>query len=206
MKGPRNAGAFHVIISILLCGIVFKGDSMTPLKNFKHSSYGLSISVGILLIALVAGGFYFTRERESEDDSLNFYRVLHVIDGDTILVLIDGTSERVRLIGINTPETKGVNTRDECFGLEASDRTNIMLARKEVRLLGDSLNDDRDKFGRLLRYVYLPDDTLINEELVRSGFATLYRGAEFEKQDLFLRLESQARALGIGLWGACFPR
>ena len=81
-----------------------------------------------------------------------------------------------------------------------------MLARKEVRLLGDSLNDDRDKFGRLLRYVYLLDDTLINEELVRSGFATLYRGAEFEKQDLFLRLESQARALGIGLWGACFPQ
>ena len=179
---------------------------MTPLKNLKHSQYGLIVSVGILLVALVVGGFYFTREQGDEADSSNFYRVLHVIDGDTILISIGGISERVRLVGIDTPEIKGANTRDECFGLEASDRTNIMLARKEVRLLGDSLSDDRDKFGRLLRYVYLPDGTLINEELVRSGFATLYRGAEFEKQDLFLRLESQARELGIGLWSACFSR
>jgi len=192
---------------------MFWSSSFTFSATLVDESYIVKVNktkLGTLLIVAVIGlaaaGFYFTRDSAEVPDETELHRVLHVFDGDTILVSIGGTSERVRLLGIDTPEVEGPSTREECFGAEASDKANILLSLQEVRLIRDPQSDDRDKFNRLLRYVYLANGTFVNEDLVRTGFATVYRDTEFEYKASFLELESQARELKIGLWGSCFTR
>lgn len=134
------------------------------------------------------------------------YRVTKVVDGDTIRVLRDGVEETVRLIGIDTPETIDPRKPVQCFGKEASARTLSMLGGKEVRLLGDDSQDVRDKYGRLLAYVYLPDGTLVNQELILEGYAHEYTyRVPYKFQVAFKESERNARAMGAGLWadGAC---
>ncbi|MFV0308309.1 MAG: thermonuclease family protein [Desertimonas sp.] len=153
------------------------------------------------LAAVVAGCTDRGGARSSRD---GVGRVERVIDGDTIDVTIDGHDERVRLLGIDTPETKIPDTAPECYGPEASARTGDLLpAGTSVRLERDVVA--RDDYGRLLAYVYrLDDELLINEVLVRDGYARLLfiepNGA------LRARLVAAARAAeaaGAGLWGAC---
>ncbi len=125
--------------------------------------------------------------------------VERVIDGDTI-VLVGG--ERVRYIGMDTPEM-GTDPR-ECFAEQATARNKALVAGKEVALRMDVR--DRDRYRRLLRYVYLPDGTFVNAVLVEEGYAT---AATFPPDvlfsDTFTRLERQARSSGVGLWSACTP-
>jgi micrococcal nuclease len=134
--------------------------------------------------------------------------VTQVVDGDTIDVRIGGRDERVRLIGIDTPETKKPNTPIECFGPEASAFTaSILPAGTEVRLERDVVG--RDDYGRLLGYVHLadasgPTDTFVNREIVARGYAvpltiepnTTYAGE-------FAAAAHRAEADGLGLWAAC---
>lgn len=124
-----------------------------------------------------------------------------VVDGDTIKVrLPDGQLETVRFLGIDTPETVDPNRPAGCFGKEASNRTKELLTGKSVRLEADPKQGDRDKYQRLLRYIYLPDGTLVNAELVAEGFARVYTAFPTSKQKEFLELQKQARLAGRGLW------
>ena len=131
--------------------------------------------------------------------------VVSVIDGDTIKVRLDGSStERVRLIGIDTPETKDPRTVVECFGAEASVQTAKLLPPgTKVRLETDV--ERRDKYSRLLAYVWRTDDALfVNEALVKGGWAGAYRYPPNVKYaDRFSSEASAAREAGLGLWGAC---
>src|ERR671925_1352101 len=95
-------------------------------------------------------------------------RVLRVIDGDTIEVELAGKAETVRLIGVDTPETRHPRKPVQAFGKEATAFTRQMVEGKEVRLEFDV--QPRDKYGRLLGYVYV-GDTMLNAELVRQGYA-----------------------------------
>jgi endonuclease YncB( thermonuclease family) len=131
------------------------------------------------------------------------YRVTGVDDGDTIKVEQDGNNETVRLIGIDTPETKDPRKPVQCFGEAASRQTKAWLLGKAVRLEPDPLGDNRDKYNRLLRYVYLPDGTLINAQLIEQGYAFAYTIFPFEKLDQFRKLEAQARSDNRGLWSGC---
>jgi len=127
-------------------------------------------------------------------------QVLHVIDGDTIKVRISGMEETVRYIGIDTPEPYR-DGEPACYSKEASDRNSDMVAGREVRLVPDEEN--RDRFGRLLRYVYV-DDVFVNQQLLREGYATtltISPNTQFESQ--FRNAESSARSAGEGLWSAC---
>ena len=121
-----------------------------------------------------------------------------VIDGDTF-VLAGG--EKVRLIGVDTPETVHPSKPVEFFGKEASAFTRRMLDGKKVRLEFDVQR--RDRYGRLLGYVYLEDGTFLNAELVRQGYAQVATYPPNVKHtDLFVKLQREAREAGRGLWGA----
>ncbi len=135
--------------------------------------------------------------------------VTHVVDGDTIDVRIGGRDERVRLIGIDTPETKKPNAPIECFGPEASAFTTSLLpVGSTVRIERDVVG--RDDYGRLLGYVYLltehSTDTFVNMEIVRQGYATpltIEPNSTFARD--FAEAASDAEAAGRGLWTTCSP-
>lgn len=128
-------------------------------------------------------------------------KVTRVVDGDTINVEINGKTEPVRYIGIDTPETVDPRKPVQCFGVEASKKNKELVEGKMVRLEKDIT--DRDKYNRLLRYVWL-DDTLINQELVAQGFAKSYSyPPDVKYQDLFVAAEKKAREDKLGLWTAC---
>jgi micrococcal nuclease len=133
-------------------------------------------------------------------------KVTKVVDGDTIDVEIDGKVERVRLIGIDTPETVDPRKPVECFGKEASDRAKKVLGGQSVKLEADATQDERDKYGRLLRYVFLADGTNFNEQMIRDGYAHEYTyHLPYKYQTEFKTAEKEAKAAKRGLWadGAC---
>jgi len=134
-------------------------------------------------------------------------QVLDVVDGDTLDVLIGGRQERVRLIGVDTPETKHPRKPVECYGPEASQFTKETLEGRKVWLTYKP-SERYDKYGRLLAYVWLnldgdPELELFNEELVRGGYARVYPFFHFRYLDEFRSLEAWARKQGVGLWGEC---
>lgn len=126
-----------------------------------------------------------------------------VIDGDTIVV--EG-GKSVRLIGIDTPETVDPKRPVGCFGKEASDETKGLLSGKVVILQKDV--SETDKYGRLLRYVYLPLDNnqilFIDDYLVREGFArVLTYPPDVKYNEQFRQAETEAKLSKRGLWGRC---
>jgi micrococcal nuclease len=130
--------------------------------------------------------------------------VSHVVDGDTVDVFRDGSpeEERVRLLGVNTPETVDPRRPVECFGKMASAFTKETLEGKRVRLEEDPQADERDKYQRLLRNIILSDGTDFNAMLVARGYAyayTSFPGSRIRKAEL-TRLEREAREEGRGLW------
>ncbi|MCK4554515.1 thermonuclease family protein [Candidatus Parcubacteria bacterium] len=133
--------------------------------------------------------------------------VTRVIDGDTIEVkLIDGAIAKVRFIGIDTPETVDPRKPVECFGKEAGEKLKSMIDKKEVTLKRDAINDNKDIYNRLLRYVYL-DDKDINAEMIKQGYAYAYLKYSFDndKMSSYKDYEKQAREKELGLWapGVC---
>lgn len=132
-----------------------------------------------------------------------FYRVREVLDGDTIIVDMNGRDETVRLIGVDTPETHRPNTPVQCYGPEASNFTKQLIRQYYVRLQADPLETNRDRYDRLLRYVYLPDNTLIEEKLISEGYGFSYTQFPFSKSEGFDQLEVAAKQAGKGLWSAC---
>jgi micrococcal nuclease len=125
----------------------------------------------------------------------NVYKVKRVIDGDTILL---SNEERVRLIGVNTPETVHPYKPVEYFGEEASRFTKKMVEGKKVRLEFDW--QERDRFGRLLAYVYLLDGTFLNAEIIKQGYGFAYTKYPFKYLDEFREYEREARESKRGLW------
>jgi micrococcal nuclease len=135
------------------------------------------------------------------------YKVVRFSDGDTITVDMNGKNETIRFIGVDTPETHDPRKKVQCYGPAASafTKNSITAAGSEVRLAADSLSSNRDKYNRLLRYVYLPDGTLFNEKLIRDGYGFYYPYFPFEKSKDFDAAEKEAMAASRGLWGNCHP-
>jgi len=130
--------------------------------------------------------------------------MIEVVDGDTIDVAIDGHRERVRLIGIDTPETKKPDTAVQCYGPEATNFTTSLLpADTALHLERDIVA--RDDYGRMLAYVYLATDgTFVNLTIIRHGFARpLTIAPNSAHADEFVAEARAAEADDIGLWGAC---
>lgn len=133
--------------------------------------------------------------------SANLYKVVKVVDGDTIDVVINGKAEKVRLLGINAPESVDPRRPDECFGNEASKYVKDTLLNKPVYLEGDTSQGDVDKYNRLLRYIFLEDGTNFNMKLIFSGYAYEYtydKPYKFQKE--FKTAETLAKENNLGLW------
>lgn len=131
------------------------------------------------------------------------YRVVKVDDGDTIVVDMNGVDETVRFIGVDTPETHDPRKPVQCFGKLASQHTKDLIAKNRIRLQADPLNTNRDRYNRLLRYIYLPDGTLLNLKIIQDGYGLAYTYFPFTKIDEFRAAERSARESGKGLWSAC---
>lgn len=133
-----------------------------------------------------------------------YYKVSEVYDGDTIAVQMDSRTEKVRMIGVDTPETHKPNSPVECGGPEASDYAKKLLNGTQVRLESDPTNQNRDRYDRLLRYVYLPDGRLFNKLLITEGYGTPYTSFPFQKKQEFIAAGLQAKLENKGVWaGAC---
>jgi micrococcal nuclease len=137
----------------------------------------------------------------SDDEALLHgpYRVVRVVDGDTVILEIDGSRERVRLIGIDTPESVHPDPEKNVpYGAVAADYTTSMLEGRVVELELDV--QERDRYGRLLAYVFLDGD-MVNAGLLMEGHATVTTYPPNVKYvEWFVQLQEQAREAGKGLW------
>ncbi|MBI3595545.1 MAG: thermonuclease family protein [Nitrospirae bacterium] len=152
-------------------------------RGLKHTVVGLLFFISLFIFAAsgsIAGDIFF---------------VTRAVDGDTI-VLAD--KERVRLIGVDTPELHHPRKPVQYYAEEAYRFTQRIVEGKKVRLEYDWQR--RDRYGRLLAYVYLPDGTFLNAELIRQGYGHAYTKYPFKYLDEFRRLEREARETGKGLW------
>ena len=144
-----------------------------------------------------------TSETPNEENAVikTTYPVVKVVDGDTIDVKIDGKVERLRLIGMDTPETVDPRKPVQCFGLEASKKAKELLLGQSIALERDSSQGERDKYKRLLRYVFLLDGTNFNKYMISEGYAHEYTYDKPYKYQLeFKQAERVARNNNKGLW------
>lgn len=130
------------------------------------------------------------------------YRVSRVVDGDTLDVENSQGTIRIRLIGVNTPESVAPNRPDECYGKEASGYVTQVMLGSTVTLELDRDKPLEDKYGRVLAYVRKSDGTLLNKEIIEKGYGYeyTYQGEKYAYSQEFKKAESFARENTLGLW------
>ena len=170
------------------------------MKNF------VLICIGFLLGVIVMVPFAVHRElfdRENDAAVSGTYTVTNVVDGDTIDVRdAFGKEDRVRLVGIDTPETVDQNRPVGCFGPEATLRMKELVEGETVTLQNKP-DEDRDTYGRLLRYVFLGDRD-IGAVMIEEGYAvSLCKRFPHARCTEYDEMERAAKAGGMGRWGAC---
>lgn len=140
---------------------------------------------------------------DNKPDSIpakKLYDVVSVVDGDTIKIVYQGALTSVRLIGVNTPETVDPRKNVECFGVEASNYLKNLLSGKKITIESDSTQSDRDKYGRLLRYVYL-DNVDVNQKIISDGYGYEYTyNIPYNKQEAYKNAQKDAESNERGLW------
>ena len=157
----------------------------------------------MLLTVLQQKGYLQPAAEVAVQNQPGLYAVTEFSDGDTISVDMNGTAEKVRFIGVDTPETHDPRKNVQCYGEAASAYTKQLIGKNLVRLEADPENTNRDRYNRLLRYVYLPDNTMVNAELIKNGYGFAYTYFPFSKSDLFRGYEAEARNNNRGLWSSC---
>ena len=138
---------------------------------------------------------------KSLSDKQQYYQVVDIIDGDTIEVKNENGVYKVRVLGIDTPETKHPSKPLECFGNEATEQAKKILLDKKVILQSDNTQDDIDRYDRLIRYIFLEDGTFFNQRMIEDGFAYEYTYENpyiFQKD--FLKAQNEAQEGKKGLW------
>ena len=130
------------------------------------------------------------------------YQVLKVVDGDTIHISYNGKDEKVRFVGLDTPETKDPRKPIQCFGREATAKMTELAENKKVRLEFDKTQGERDKYGRLLAFVYNEDNKNLAYEMIRQGYGNeyTYNSNPYKYQSEFKEAAHKAREENKGLW------
>jgi micrococcal nuclease len=168
-------------------------------------------SLGSLIISLLFFGAYLLLQPHSPiakivaKDDPGSYSINHFVDGDTIAINMNGKVETIRFVGVDTPETHKPNTPVQCYGPAAANYTKTMIGSQKVRLEADPQSTNRDRYNRLLRYVYLPDGRLLNERIIQTGHGFYYPYFPYSKSEQFKADQELARAQNLGLWGNCTP-
>ena len=182
---------------------------------FKLTGKIISSLFTFALIILLVGFFIYKRFNDeitiTDAGSDKYVTVIRVVDGDTFEL---ENKEKVRLLGIDTPEkyeSKKLEKDAESSGMDkktvkklgqlASDYVKRFVEGKRVRLERDPVNEDKDRYGRLLRYVYLEDGTCVNAKIIKDGYAQVYEKFPISKMDEFRKLQREARENNRGLWG-----
>lgn len=159
-----------------------------------------------LAVILLAGLAALALALPPDPDGMRTATVVRAVDGDTLRVETGGSERYVRLLGIDTPETHRPGTPVECGGPEAAaELRELAPPGTRVALERDPSQDEHDRYGRLLAYVRLPGDRLVESELLRSGWARTYvfGGRPVSRHGEFRRVEAFAHAAGRGAWSAC---
>lgn len=178
-------------------------------RRYPRGKKGMSLVITIIGVLIYLAAYLgwldpITKKLETSDPGL--YPVVSYSDGDTITIDMHGVDEEIRFIGIDTPETHDPRKNVQCGGREASAYTKKRIGQfGKVRLASDPLSSNRDRYNRLLRYVYLPDGTFMNKTLVREGYAFAYTSFPFTNSASFLKLEDEAKNQKRGLWAFCKP-
>lgn len=171
----------------------------------KARRSNLLIALSILVLLGLAY-FFIEKPKDSlkEAESRGIYVVENVVDGDTIEIKRQGRIEKVRMIGIDTPETLDPRKPVQCFGKEASDFSKRLMGRSSVRIEFDPIVGERDKYNRLLAYVWLENGDMVNAALVREGYAHeyTYRSQDYKYQSEFKQAQAQAKSESRGLWSS----
>lgn len=175
-----------------------KALSTRYIRRLLYSLIGVAIALLLSQVAPQAQQQLFTLQPGE-------YRVSEFYDGDTIGVDMNGRLEKIRMIGVDTPETHHPKKPVQCFGQAASDFTKRIVSEQgsAVRLEADPLSSNRDRYDRLLRYVYLPDGTLLNQKIIEGGYGFAYTQFIFSKSDAFRSSARSAREANRGLWASC---
>jgi len=180
---------------------------MHSLRYYKRHAL-----LGLLALVIAGCGYLVQQQgwlsdagKSAEQNQPGLYSINHFIDGDTIAINMNGKAESVRFIGVDTPETHKPNTPVQCYGPAAAAFTKNTIGSNKVRLESDPLSTNRDRYDRLLRYVYLPDGTLLNEKIIQAGYGFYYPYFPFSKSKQFAADEQTAIAGHKGLWANCHP-
>ncbi len=165
-----------------------------------------SVIFALILIFLQQNGMIPGQDKVKttvENSTPGLYTVTKFDDGDTIGVDMEGKTETIRFIGVDTPETHDPRKSVQCFGKDAAAFTKATIGSQKVRLEADPESDNRDRYDRLLRFVYLPNGKLLNYELVKEGYGFAITGFPHTKMETFVNAETEAKNIGRGLWGLC---
>lgn len=182
--------------------MAYKANSTTRASPTSIFTHRVVVARCLISVAVCLAGCGVGNGAERLSAQLS---VAEVVDGDTIIVSFgSGIEETVRLLGIDTPETVDPTRPQQCFGLEATIELGRLLPEgTHIRLERDA--EARDRFGRMLAYVYRSaDDLFINEALVQNGFAdvSIYEPNNAYQAEL-THAATQAQTALVGLWGAC---
>ncbi len=164
----------------------------------------------VLLLFLLFFGFYnkdFSYEGKSEQLDLKEVKLDRVVDGDTVIIFLNGKRERLRLVGLDTPESMDINGRTrECFGKEASLKAKEILSKAEKIYFLPKKNDSRDRYGRLLGYLFIEnknnDLKNFSLKMIEEGYGMeyTYKGENYLFKKDFKEAEKKARINEKGLW------
>lgn len=183
----------------------FKNESISPVLESIYEEEVLGQSALSSETPVLSPALEVVEEdssdQENEQAEESGYKVVKVVDGDTLDVEVEGKIERLRLIGIDTPETVDPRKSVQCFGKEASKAAKELLDGKLVTLESDDTQGDKDKYKRLLRYVFFPDGTNFNLYMIEEGFAHEYTYADpYKYQFDFKQAQKLAMENEKGLW------
>lgn len=199
MKLLRRSGYALLVCGVFFLAYAFSGHDSALFVMHRDSSSSTMVrsSVDVSVLPPMARDTHAVVSGES-------YLVVHVVDGDTFDVLALGERVRVRVLGINTPETVDQTKSVGCYGPEASARAKELLLGQSVQIELEPERERTDNYGRLLAYVWLPDGTFYNDAMIREGYAReLTVGRAYSNQREFREAQTQARTAKLGLWDSC---
>lgn len=191
---------------------------MSQLLLVLVGAIGIGLGIGAALFvpksggdsaqeASVAGAFEMFEEGEGEEfdveqggSTQEVFEVLKVIDGDTVTIQMGDKKETVRMIGIDTPETNDTRTGVQCFGAEATAQLKKIIG-KRVAVEKDAGEGERDKYDRLLAYLFSENGVNLNRKMIEDGYAYEYTYDDaYKYQKEFKAVEEVAKEEGRGLW------
>ncbi len=180
-----------VVIFALLSTIIL-------VLTYKITNELKTTKIDILPNILIASN----NQSSNEINQTEYFEVTRIIDGDTIEINSRSETIKIRLIGVNTPETVDPRRKVECFGKEASAYTKEILQNRKISIKYDKTQSKTDKYGRLLAYVFRDDGLFVNKEIITNGYGYEYTYiVPYEYQNDFKEAEVYAKQNQLGLWG-----